>query len=47
MNKTIGWIVLGAALLLVLWVMGADHSRSMEQCEKSHSKDTCWVSLNP
>lgn len=47
MNSTIGWIALGAAVLLVLWVMGADHTRSMEVCEQTHSRDVCWVSLNP
>lgn len=47
MNKIIGWLALGGAVLLVLWIMAADHSRSMALCEKTHSRDTCFTQLNP
>lgn len=45
MNQMLGWIALGGAVLLILWIMGADHSRSMEQCEQTHSRDTCLYTL--
>lgn len=45
MSKIIGWLALGGAVLLILWVMGVDHSRSMERCEQTHSRDTCLYTL--
>lgn len=47
MNKIIEWLALGGAVLLVLWIVGVDHTRSMEQCEKTNSRDTCFLALNP
>lgn len=45
MVKMLGWLALGGAVLLVLWIMAADHSRSMEVCEETHSRDTCLYAL--
>ena len=45
MSKIIGWSALGGAVLMILWIMGADHSRSLERCEQTHSRDTCLYSL--
>lgn len=45
MSKVTGWLALGGAVLLILWVMAADNSRSMELCEQTHSRDTCLYTL--
>lgn len=41
----IGWACLAAAVLMVLWVLGTDHSQSMERCQAVASFDTCAYSL--
>ena len=47
MSKSLGWLALGAAVALVLWIMAADHSQSMERCQAVASFDTCFSTLNP
>ena len=45
MEKVLGWLALGGVVLFTIWVLGVDHSRSMEQCERTMSRDTCLYSL--
>lgn len=46
MNSTIGWIALGGALVLVLWIMLGNWD-AQATCEQTHSRDTCFLALNP
>lgn len=45
LQKIIFWTGFAAAIVVILWITGADHSRSMEKCEQTHSRDTCLYSL--
>lgn len=45
MEKTLGWLALGGAVLLILWIMAADNKRAVERCEQTHSRDTCLYTL--
>jgi hypothetical protein len=39
------WMLLGGSVVMILWLIAADHSKSMELCEQSFSRDTCWEAL--
>ena len=45
MKDVISWAALAASLILVSWVLIADHRASMKQCERTMSRDTCVYAL--
>lgn len=46
MNSIIGWIALGLAVLLVIWVATSGNG-AQAACEQTHSRDVCFMTLNP
>lgn len=46
MNRAIGIFLTGASVVMVLWVLSADHKRAMDRCLKTAAGyDTCFVAL--
>ncbi len=41
----IEYLVVGVALLFILWMVGADHEKALKKCELTMSKAVCLHTL--